>query len=302
MALFHLAVWHSTCFQLHVAGSSTSTLDTRYTTPSLQKLGGFNDMATVVGLFDTSAQAQTAVEQLRSSGISPNAISVAMKSDDNTTAVTSTTVTDTDTGSGIVTGAVGGGVLGGLAGLLVGVGALAVPGMGPLVVAGPLATTLIGAGVGAAAGGLVGALVSAGVPEEEARLYETGVQRGGVLVTVRTPDGREQMVRDILNANGARDIRNDANTLYTDENYRHGQVYHEGVRDNAAGAATGGAGGAVAGGVIGAAVGGPIGAAGGAAIGGALGAAGGEKAEEKAKEDRTAYDTETDTTYHTDTP
>ncbi len=265
-------------------------------------------MATVVGLFDTSAQAQTAVEQLRSSGISPNAISVAMKSNDNTD-VTNTTVTDTtaDTGSGIVTGAVGGGVLGGLAGLLVGVGALAIPGLGPLVVAGPLATTLIGAGVGAAAGGLVGALVNAGVPEEEAKMYETGVQRGGVLVTVRTPDGQEQMARNVLNANGARDIRNDASTLYRDENYRYGQVNNEGMRtntgSNATGAATGGAGGAVAGGVIGAAVGGPIGAAGGAAIGGALGAAGGEKAEEGVKEsDRTGYETDTDTSYRTNTP
>jgi hypothetical protein len=265
------------------------------------------NMATVLGLFDTSAQAQTAVEQLRSNGISPNAISVAMPSGDNTTAVTNRTITESDTGSGIVTGAVGGGVLGGLAGLLVGVGALAVPGLGPLVVAGPLATTLIGAGVGAAAGGLVGALVDAGVPEEEAKMYETGVRRGGALVTVRTPDGQEEMVRNILNANGARDVRNDANTLYTDENYRYGSVYHEGVRDRTtggtAGAATGAADGAVAGGLIGAAVGGPIGAAGGAAIGGAAGAAEGEKLQEHAKsEGMTAYDPDTDTTYRTDTP
>src|SRR5690348_14229628 len=107
-------------------------------------------MATVVGLFDNTAQAQTAVEQLRSFGVATNNISVAMQSGQ---AATTETVTDVDTGgSGVVTGAVGGGVLGGLAGLLVGIGAIAIPGIGPLAVGGPLATTLIGAGVGAAAG------------------------------------------------------------------------------------------------------------------------------------------------------
>ena len=177
-------------------------------------------MATVVGLFETTAQAQAAVEQLRSSGIAPGDISVAMQSGQAGAAETVTTTDTTGGGGGVVTGAVGGGVLGGLAGLLVGIGAIAIPGIGPLAVGGPLATTLIGAGVGAAAGGLVGALVDVGVPEEEARLYETGVRRGGVLVTARVPNGQEQAALNILNNNGARDIRNDASTLYNDTNYR----------------------------------------------------------------------------------
>src|SRR5688500_13347457 len=198
-------------------------------------------MATVVGLFDSRDQAQTAIEQLRSMNISASDISVAMRSGAETT---ETDVVTTDTGGGgAVTGAVGGGVLGGLAGLLVGVGALAIPGVGPIVAAGPLATTLVGAGIGAATGGLIGALVDAGVPEEEARLYQTGVERGGVLVTARVPDGQEGSVRNIFNQYGARDIRRDAESLYNDPNYRYGSK-----GDDKTNEAVGGAGGAVAGG------------------------------------------------------
>src|SRR5438105_11491947 len=128
---------------------------------------------------------------------------------------------DTGVGGGAATGAIGGGVLGGLAGLLVGIGALAIPGIGPIIAAGPIATTLMGAGIGAATGGLLGALVDAGVPEEEARLYQTGVERGGVLVTARLPNGQEAMAQDILNSAGARDIRNEA-SMYSNPNYRYG--------------------------------------------------------------------------------
>src|SRR5688572_1699868 len=206
-------------------------------------------MATVVGLFENTSQAQAAVQDLRNSGIAADDISVAMRTDE-----AEATQVNVDTGGagGAVTGAVGGGILGGLAGLLVCVGAIAIPGIGPVAVAGPLGTalttTLVGAGIGAAAGGLVGALVDAGVPEEEARVYETGVARGGVLVSARVADGQEGMARDILNRNGARDIQRDA-ALYSDPNYRYGST--TGVDDDrgVVGEAVGGAGGAVAGGV-----------------------------------------------------
>src|SRR5262245_46355670 len=167
-------------------------------------------MATVVGLFDTRDRAQAAIEQLRDAGIDSKHISVAMRSREETEAMT----TDTGVGSGAITGAVGGGVLGGLAGLLVAVGALAVPAISPIVAAGPLARSLTGAVIAAAAGSLRGAQVDAGVPEEEARHYQTGVERGGVLVTVAAPAGQEIVARDILNRNGARDIRADAATSY----------------------------------------------------------------------------------------
>src|SRR5213079_1337536 len=90
------------------------------------------------------------------------------------------------------TGAAVGGVLGGITGLLVGIGALAIPGIGPVIAGGALAsafgiaggTAVAGAGIGAAAGGIVGALVGMGIPEEEARHFESGFRTGGVLVTV----------------------------------------------------------------------------------------------------------------------
>ena len=81
-------------------------------------------------------------------------------------------------------GVVGGGVVGGVIGLLAGVGALAIPGLGPIIAGGALASTLAGAGIGAVAGGLIGALIGMGIPEEDARYYETGLREGGILVTV----------------------------------------------------------------------------------------------------------------------
>src|SRR4051794_15829840 len=196
-------------------------------------------MATVVGLFDTRDRAQAAIEQLRAGGIDPNKVSVAMQSHEET----QTLAADTGVGGGAATGAIGGGVLGGLAGLLVGIGALAIPVVGPIVAAGPLAATLIGAGVGAAAGGLVGALVDAGVPEEEAQLYQTGVQRGGVLVTAQVPENQDVWARDILNQNGARDINEDSQN-YSNPDFRYGTADGN-TGGRAPGDAAGGAGGAV---------------------------------------------------------
>src|ERR671920_1144773 len=98
--------------------------------------------------------------------------------------------------------AVGGGLIGGTLGLLAGVGALVIPGIGPIVAAGTIASTLAGAGIGAAAGGLLGALAGMGIPEEEARHFEQGVQSGGILVTVRA-GARAAEARQILAGEGA---------------------------------------------------------------------------------------------------
>jgi hypothetical protein len=111
-----------------------------------------------------------------------------------------------DVATGAATGAGTGAVLGGIAGLLVGAGALAIPGIGPIVAAGPLAAALTGAGLGAAAGGLIGALAGWGIPEEEAGLYAEGVRRGGTLVGVTAEGARVQKAADILERNGAVDI------------------------------------------------------------------------------------------------
>ena len=108
-------------------------------------------------------------------------------------------VMDTDeAASGAGTGATIGTVLGGGAGLLAGIGALAIPGIGPIVAAGWLVAALTGAGAGAAAGGLLGSLTGAGIEERDAHVYSEGVRRGGSLVTVRTDDARADEAEAIL--------------------------------------------------------------------------------------------------------
>ena len=105
---------------------------------------------------------------------------------------------DTDREEGVKQGAVAGSVLGGGIGLLAGIGALAIPGVGPVVAAGWLVATLAGAGVGAGAGGLVGALTGVGLSPDEANVYEDGVRRGGSWISVRVPDAREAEVAALM--------------------------------------------------------------------------------------------------------
>ena len=104
-----------------------------------------------------------------------------------------------DDASGAATGASVGAVAGAGTGLLTALGVIAIPGVGPLVAAGVLATTLAGAATGAAAGGILGALTDYGVSEEDAHVYSEGIRRGGTLVTVQAADNRAQTARDILN-------------------------------------------------------------------------------------------------------
>jgi uncharacterized membrane protein len=94
----------------------------------------------------------------------------------------------------------------GVAGLLLGLGALAIPGLGPLVAAGPLAAALAGAGAGAVAGGLMGALTDLGVPEDEARSYVDGLRRGGVLLVVRAEGMMIERAAATLQRHGAVNI------------------------------------------------------------------------------------------------
>jgi hypothetical protein len=108
---------------------------------------------------------------------------------------------------GVTTGATTGGALGGTLGLLAGIGALAIPGMGPFIAAGPIMGALAGVGVGGVAGGLIGALVGMGIPEFEAKRYEGRVKDGGILLSVHCDDS-EWVTRaeKILEASGAEDV------------------------------------------------------------------------------------------------
>ena len=142
---------------------------------------------TVVGLFADLPAAERGIEALKDAGFSEEEIGVAAR--DQRQQQELTEGTGTQAAEGATTGAVSGGVLGGVVGLLAGVGALAIPGIGPIIAGGALASTLAGAGVGAAAGGIIGALAGMGVPEENARHFERGFQQGGVIVTVEAgPD------------------------------------------------------------------------------------------------------------------
>ena len=108
---------------------------------------------------------------------------------------------------GAAAGALGGGVLGGVAGWMVGIGALAIPGLGAFVAAGPIMATLGGAAAGAATGGLGGALVGYGMPEYEAKRFEGKVKDGNILLSIHTEDGDEvTRAKEIFKRGGAEDI------------------------------------------------------------------------------------------------
>ncbi|MRX73913.1 hypothetical protein GJU40_17395 [Bacillus lacus] len=142
----------------------------------------------IVGVYDNEREAIRAVEELKSQGYRAEDISIIGKNSDEVDTVTEET--GTKTGEGAASGAAAGGALGGLTGLLAGVGALAIPGIGPIVAAGPLAATLAGAAAGAGVGGIAGALIGLGVPEEEADRYDAYVKEGKILVLVGTDEDR----------------------------------------------------------------------------------------------------------------
>ena len=151
---------------------------------------------TVVGLFRDQPSAERAIQRLTAAGFTEKQIGVAVRDREQQNAITEET--GTQAAEGAKTGAVSGGVVGGVVGLLAGVGALAIPGIGPIIAGGALASTLAGAGIGAAAGGLLGALVGMGIPEEDARHFEQGFQQGGILVTVdagtRSTEARQALI------------------------------------------------------------------------------------------------------------
>ncbi len=160
--------------------------------------------AAAFGIFANLANAEAAIDGLTMAGFSNQALSVLLSEKDEAKGLTDGTTLASDS----ATAGVGvGGVVGGALGLLAGIGALALPGVGPLIAAGPIIASLAGFGVGGAVGGFVGALVGMGIPEFEAKLYDVRVKDGGVLVAVHceSPEGISK-ARDVLKAVGAEDI------------------------------------------------------------------------------------------------
>ncbi len=164
-------------------------------------------MSTVITrLFDTYEHASIAVTALESQGIPHADISlVANNADERYSNVVPAQQTAETASTGAGAGATLGTMLGGGAGLLAGLGMLAIPGVGPVVAAGWLVATALGAGVGAASGGLLGSLVGAGVSETDAHVYAEGVRRGGTLVTVRAEEGQRAMIERVLDGHSAVD-------------------------------------------------------------------------------------------------
>ncbi len=159
-------------------------------------------MRTVSRLFDDYSAAKQAVAELETAGIPSGDISIVASNVDNKYDQDRDGVDDRAEGAGAGAGL--GATAGGVAGLLTGLGILAIPGVGPVVAAGWLATTALGALAGGAVGGVIGALTQAGVDEEDAHVYAEGVRRGGTLVSVRAEESVAARAESILDRQGVR--------------------------------------------------------------------------------------------------
>src|SRR5437588_7656094 len=159
----------------------------------------------VFGIYRSRAAAEHAVDALRQAGFRNTDISVLLP--ENVGSKDFAVKKDTKAPEGTTTGATSGAVIGGVLGWLAGIGALAIPGLGPFIAAGPIMAALAGAGAGGTIGGLVGALVGMGIPEYEAKRYDGRVRDGGILLSVHCDDAEwVKRAKDILENSGADDI------------------------------------------------------------------------------------------------
>src|ERR1700730_3437591 len=159
----------------------------------------------VFGIYRSRTTAETAVDELISAGFPSADVSVLLPDVQSTKELAHEK--NTKAPEGTTTGVATGGAVGGTLGLLAGIGALAIPGLGPFIAAGPIMGALAGIGVGGAVGGLVGALVGMGIPEYEAKRYEGRVKNGGVLLSVHCDTSDEiTRAKAVLKRTGAEDV------------------------------------------------------------------------------------------------
>lgn len=160
---------------------------------------------TVYAIAKSEAQAIRIANRLRNCGFTPDDISMLYPDRDGARELG--TENSTKAPEGAATGASTGAVLGGALGWLAGIGALAIPGVGPLIAAGPILATLSGLAVGGTVGGLTGALIGAGIPEYEAQQYEGRLRQGHILMSVHADDSEEaSRIREIFGEEQAEDI------------------------------------------------------------------------------------------------
>lgn len=168
------------------------------------------DYKRAAGLFYSRDEAEAAVRGLKDAGFNQDRISVIARDADKVEGVQSTQDVGNKADEGATAGALTGGALGGITGLLVGLGALAIPGIGPIIFAGvegtAIATTLAGGAIGAATGGLVGALVGLGIPEEKAKIYNDRVSGGSFLVMVTGTEAEVERVETIMQRCGVEEF------------------------------------------------------------------------------------------------
>ncbi len=164
-----------------------------------------NNHTAAFGIFSARAQAETCINNLISASFRRDDISVLLSTSDATRQMG--VEKNTKAPEGATTGATAGGVIGGALGLLAGIGALAIPGLGPFIAAGPIMGALAGGGAGAAAGGIIGMLAGMGMPEYEAKRYAGRVKNGGILVSVHCDNSDlVTQAKDVLKRSGAEDI------------------------------------------------------------------------------------------------
>lgn len=162
----------------------------------------------VVGLFNNREQARAAVDDLVSTaGFTREQVSIITPGEAGASPMEMASDVDrVEKGQSVVTDTVAGALFGGAGGALLGVLALAIPGLGPVLAAGPIAATIAGITTGAAGGAAIGVLEEAGIGSDETHLYAEAIQRGGTLVTVTTSEENAGRVRDLLNNHDAADV------------------------------------------------------------------------------------------------
>jgi len=159
----------------------------------------------VFGIYQTQADVEFAVDALRAEGFRNTDVSVLFP--DNKGTKDFAVEKNTKAPEGTAAGATTGGVIGGVLGWLVGIGSLAIPGLGPFIAAGPIAAAVAGVGVGGAIGGMAGALIGMGIPEYEAKRYEGRIKEGGILLSVHCDDGNWiTKAKKLLERTGAQDV------------------------------------------------------------------------------------------------
>jgi hypothetical protein len=165
----------------------------------------------VFGLYSTRRQVENAVDELKAQGFRNTDISILLPENVGTKDLAHQKSTKAP--EGMATGATSGAVVGGALGWLAGIGALAIPGVGPLIAAGPIIAALTGVGVGGAVGGITGGLVGLGIPEYEAKRYEGRIKSGNILLSVHTDDSKwTNKAERILKDTGADDISSTGET------------------------------------------------------------------------------------------